>query len=388
MEADLIIGQSTGPAPKPDAHDRHPCSRPRRLPRRLPLRRRHLGLPDRGLTPSAAPAARHWDTFAATPGNVVRAENGAHGLRPLPPLAGGPRPDRSGANLDAYRFSTSWARVMPEGRGAANPEGLDFYDRLVDGMLARGLKPCATLYHWELPSPLADLGGWRNRDIADWFADYTEVLMRRIGDRVWSIATINEPWCVAWLSHFLGHPRARPARHPRRRPRDAPRAAGPRPAIAGDARPWGMTNLGIVLNFEYAAPADDSPEAIAPPARYDGDLQPLVPRRHLPQDLPRGGAGRPRPAHARRLAGRHALIGAPARLAGRQLLHPQAASPPPPARPGRARARSQGPLPKTQMGWEIYPEGLQHFLTPHGTRLCRRPADLRHRKRHGQRRRA
>lgn len=135
----------------------------------------------------------HWDDFAATPGNVNRAENGQvacdhyHRWREDFDLM-------QAAGFDVYRFSTSWARVMPEGRGTVNAEGLDFYDRLVDGMLERGLKPAATLYHWELPSPLADLGGWRNRDIAGWFADYTEVVMRRIGDRLWSAAPINEPW--------------------------------------------------------------------------------------------------------------------------------------------------------------------------------------------------
>src|SRR5207342_421382 len=101
-------------------------------------------------------------------------------------------------------FSMSWSRVLPEGRGKPNPAGLDFYDRLVDGILARGLKPFATLYHWELPAALSDLGGWRNRDIAGWFADYTELIMGRLGDRIHATATINEPWCVAWLSHFLG----------------------------------------------------------------------------------------------------------------------------------------------------------------------------------------
>ena len=136
-----------------------------------------------------------WDDFAATPGNVVRAENGAIACDHYNRL------DEdldliAGLGVDVYRFSTSWARVMPEGRGAPNPEGLDFYDRLVDGLLERGIKPAATLYHWELPSPLSDMGGWRNRDIADWFADFTEVIMGRIGDRVWSAAPINEPWCV------------------------------------------------------------------------------------------------------------------------------------------------------------------------------------------------
>jgi len=143
----------------------------------------------------------HWDSFAATPGNVVRAEDGAlacdHYHRWEEDL------DLIGAlGADAYRFSTSWARVLPEGTGAPNAEGLDFYDRLVDGMLARGLKPAATLYHWELPQPLADKGGWRNADMPSWFADFTNTIMSRIGDRVWSAAPINEPWCVAWLSHF------------------------------------------------------------------------------------------------------------------------------------------------------------------------------------------
>ena len=107
--------------------------------------------------------ATHWDTFAAGPGNVIRAENGAvacdhyHRFKEDLDLL-------KDAGMDAYRFSTSWARVMPDGR-TPNPEGLDFYDRLVDAMLERGLKPFQTLYHWELPSALADRGGWMNRAI-------------------------------------------------------------------------------------------------------------------------------------------------------------------------------------------------------------------------------
>jgi beta-glucosidase len=108
----------------------------------------------------------HWDTFAATPGNVVRAEHGQIACDHYH-LWENDLDLMQALELDAYRFSTSWARVMPEGRGPVNAEGLDFYDRLVDGMLARGLKPMATLYHWELPVALADLGGWRNPDIAN-----------------------------------------------------------------------------------------------------------------------------------------------------------------------------------------------------------------------------
>ena len=145
----------------------------------------------------------HWDSFAATPGNVVRAEHGQlacdhyHLFEQDLDLV-------AAAGFDTYRFSTSCARVMPEGRGAVNQEGLDFYDRLTDAMLERGLKPAATLYHWEMPSALEDQGGWRNRDIANWFGDFTDVIMGRIGDRMYSVAPINEPWCVGWLSHFEG----------------------------------------------------------------------------------------------------------------------------------------------------------------------------------------
>ena len=209
----------------------------------------------------------HWDDFAATPGNVVRAENGARACEhyyrfeeDLDLVAN--------AGFDAYRFSTSWARVLPEGRGTPNAEGLDFYDRLVDAMLARGLKPCATLYHWELPSALADLGGWRNRDIAGWFADFTQVIMGRIGDRIWSAAPINEPWCVGWLSHFLGQhaPGLRDIRATAHAMHHVLLAHGRAIEVM---RGLGMKNLGAVCNFEWSAPADDSAEAIAAATRYD-----------------------------------------------------------------------------------------------------------------------
>ena len=112
----------------------------------------------------------HWDSFAATPFNVVRAEDGALACDHYHRWPADLDLVRA-ANMDGYRFSTSWSRVMPDGR-RVNPEGLDFYDRLVDGMLERGLKPFQTLYHWDLPSALADKGGWTNRDVAAWFADF------------------------------------------------------------------------------------------------------------------------------------------------------------------------------------------------------------------------
>jgi len=209
----------------------------------------------------------HWDSFAATPGNVVRAEHGQlacdhyHRFEQDLDLV-------AAAGFDTYRFSTSWARVMPEGRGPVNQEGLDFYDRLTDAMLERGLKPAATLYHWEMPSALEDQGGWRNRDVASWFGDFTDVIMGRIGDRMFSVAPINEPWCVGWLSHFEGAhaPGLRDIRATARAMHHVLCAHG---TAIDRMRALGMTNLGAVCNFEYANPADDTADSAAAAGRYD-----------------------------------------------------------------------------------------------------------------------
>jgi beta-glucosidase len=300
----------------------------------------------------------HWDTFAATPGNVVRAENGARACdhyhrwgEDLDLLQGG--------NFDVYRFSTSWARVMPEGRGAVNPVGLDFYDRLVDGMLERGVKPALTLYHWELPSPLADLGGWRNRDIAGWFGDFAQVVAARLGDRLWSAAPINEPWCVGWLSHFLGHhaPGMRDIRATARAMHHVLLAHG---TAIGVLRSAGVKNLGAVCNFEYAQPADASPEAAAAARLYDAYYNRFfisgLFRGEYPAEL--------MPAFAPHLPegwqDDFATIRAPLDWFGlnyytRKLIGPTGG-------PWPAHGEVEGPLPKTDMGWEIYPEGLHHFL--------------------------
>jgi beta-glucosidase len=300
----------------------------------------------------------HWDSFAATPGNVVRAENGDlacdHYHR-----YGEDLDLVSAGGFDGYRFSTSWARVMPDGKGAVNQEGLDFYDRLVDAMLERGLKPCATLYHWEMPQPLADLGGWRNRDIAKWFGDFTRVVMERIGDRVYSVAPINEPWCVGWLSHFHGHhaPGLRDIRATARAMHHVLLAHG---TAIQTMRDLGMKNLGGVFNFEWATPVDDSAEARAAADRYDGYynrffldgvfkgaypdsvLEGLGP--HLPEnyqdDFP--------------------IIQSKLDWCGlnyytRKVIAPNDG-------PWPSLDEVDGPLPKTQMGWEIYPQGLYDFL--------------------------
>lgn len=313
----------------------------------------------------------HWDSFAATPGNVVRAEDGARACDHLNRWEADLDLIRD-AGVDVYRFSASWARVMPAGRGAANPAGLDFYDRLVDGMLERGIKPALTLYHWELPSPLADLGGWRNRDIAGWFADYTDTLCARIGDRVWSAAPVNEPWCVAWLSHFYGHhaPGMRDIRAAARAMHHVGLAHGR--AIQA-MRAQGMGNLGAVCNFEYATPVDDSPEATRAAELYDGIYNRwflgAMFKGEYPADVLEGLA----PHMPDGWQDDMATIKQPVDWLGlnyytRKVIGP--ATPEakvdgsgPASTPWPHHEERPGPLPKTQMGWEIYPEGLAHFLT-------------------------
>jgi beta-glucosidase len=300
----------------------------------------------------------HWDDFAATPGNVVRAE---HGQRACDHYHRYPQ-DLDlvrDAGFDAYRFSLSWARVMPDGRHP-NPEGLDFYDRLTDAMLERGLKPCATLYHWELPSPLADLGGWRNRDIADWFADYTHTIMSRLGDRMYSVAPINEPWCVAWLSHFLGHhaPGLRDIRAAARAMHHVLLSHGRAIQVMRDL---GLTNLGGVFNLEWATPADDSPAAQAAAARYDAIYNHWFLSGVFKGSYPVQALEGLEPHLPTNWQDDFATIQSPLDWCGLNYYTRKCIAPDP--SPWPALREVDGPLPKTQMGWEIYPEGLYNFLT-------------------------
>jgi beta-glucosidase len=144
-----------------------------------------------------------WDTFAKKPGAVFEGHTGEVAcdhyhrwkedlglLRTL--------------GVSAYRFSTSWTRVLPQGTGAVNTKGLDFYDRLVDGLLAAKITPLCTLFHWDFPQALYERGGWRNPDVAGWFAEFTTVVAKRLGDRVKMWATQNEPQVHLTLGHQTG----------------------------------------------------------------------------------------------------------------------------------------------------------------------------------------
>jgi beta-glucosidase len=161
-----------------------------------------------------------WDRFSATPGKISDGTSGAvacdHYHRYKEDVA-----LLKWLGVRSYRFSVAWPRILPTGRGAANTAGLDFYDRLVDELLAAGIEPFATLNHWDLPQALQDAGGWPVRETVGAFVDYAEIVAKRLGDRVRRIATHNEPWCVSVLGYAQGEhapgetswPRAIAAQH-------------------------------------------------------------------------------------------------------------------------------------------------------------------------------
>jgi beta-glucosidase len=144
-----------------------------------------------------------WDAFANMPGRVYGRHNGDVACDHYNRLEEDLDLIQS-LDVSAYRFSIAWPRVIPEGTGPVNEKGLDFYDRLVDGLKARGIKAFATLYHWDLPLMLAGDGGWTARQTAYAYQRYAKTVIARLGDRLDAVATFNEPWCSVWLSHLYG----------------------------------------------------------------------------------------------------------------------------------------------------------------------------------------
>ena len=172
--------------------------------------------------------------------------------------------------LNAYRFSISWSRVIPGGTGKVNEKGVDFYSRLVDALLEKGIAPNATLYHWDLPAALDDRGGWLNRDISDWFADYASLMFDRLGDRVAMWATINEPWVIMDGGYMFG--KLAPGH---RNIYEAPivshnvlRAHG-NAVRAFRASSASSKPIGLVVNLEPKYAASDSAQDLAATARAD-----------------------------------------------------------------------------------------------------------------------
>lgn len=326
-----------------------------------------------------------WDTFSHTPGRVRGSDNGDvsvdhyHRYREDVALM-------AELGLGAYRFSVSWPRVQPGGRGRPNPAGLGFYSRLVDELLGHGVKPVLTLYHWDLPQELEDDGGWGNRDTAARFADFASLVSRRLADRVPVWTTLNEPWCSAFLGYASGvHAPGRTE------PETALRAAHHLLLAHGlgvralRAELPATAQIAISLNLTEARPVTNHPAHADAARRIDAlqnrfFLDPLL-RGRYPDDLLRDTAGVSgwqfvRPGDAE-------VISAPLDLLGVNYYHPVVVAAPADGElPGNAAVANDGhgttdhspwvgsehvmfirqEAPHTAMGWPIDPSSLYRLL--------------------------
>lgn len=302
-----------------------------------------------------------WDTFCRVPGAIDNGDTGdvacdsyrrwPEDLELLKQLG-----------VDAYRFSIAWPRVIPTGSGAVNAPGLGYYDRVVDDLLANGIKPFVTLYHWDLPQALQDLGGWENRDTAYRFAEYAAVVGAKLGDRVTDWATLNEPLCSAWIGHWEG--------------RMAPGITDPAIAVRASyhlmlAHGLGVAALrasapkppsvGLVVNLSGVEPASTDAADIRAAQVADGHinrwwLDPLFGRGFPADMVDVYGVELPeRPGDAE-------IIAAPTDFVGlnyyfRQIVEADESV------PVLGFSQVPGPNPEhTMLDWEVHPAGLEELI--------------------------
>jgi beta-glucosidase len=311
-----------------------------------------------------------WDRFSRTPSKIEDNTNGDvacdHYHRWKDDVALMRR-----LGLKAYRFSVAWPRVVPQGRGPVNEAGLDFYSRLVDELLNQGIEPFATLFHWDLPQVLQDRGGWEARSTVDAFVDYADAVTRRLGDRVHHWITHNEPWCASMLGYQTG--------------RHAPGLRDWPAALAAShhlllSHGWAVSvvrsnsrasHVGITLNLGPSVPASPSREDRDAARHFDGHfnrwfLDPLY-RASYPTDIVADYVDRGYLAD-RWLpfvkAGDLSVIATPTDFLGvnyynRSVMRSDAI----PEEQNQPRTVPLAPKSEwTDMGWEIYPDGLFQIL--------------------------
>ncbi|GAB2810717.1 GH1 family beta-glucosidase [Lentzea nigeriaca] len=315
-----------------------------------------------------------WDTFAAVPGAVANGDTGdvaadhyhrwAEDVRLLVDLG-----------VDAYRFSISWSRILPEGRGRIEQRGLDFYRRLAEALLGKGIEPFVTLYHWDLPQALEDQGGWRSRDTSGWFADYAATVHEALNDVITKWTTLNEPYC----SSIVGYGEGRHA--PGAREGHGALAAAHHLLLGHGLAVQAMRangapgqEFGIVLNQSPTVPVTDSPADIAAAGRQDCLL-----RRQFTDPL-FGGAY---PDELTSMFGavtdfsfRHdgdlAVIGEPLDYVGLNYYYRLHVADAPHREPDPAKRTAHDigvdttrlpDVPRTGMGWPVEPAGLTIALT-------------------------
>jgi beta-glucosidase len=297
-----------------------------------------------------------WDRFCATPGKVRNGDSGAVAcdfyhrypedialMREL--------------GLHAFRFSIAWPRVLPGGRGRVNEAGLDFYDRLVDELLANEITPFPTLFHWDTPQALEDEGGWTNRATAEAFVEYAEVVAERLGDRITHWVTHNEPWVVAWIGHAWGE-------HAPGRTSEADAIAAAHHLLlshgwAVDAlrRVAPAAEVGIVLNLEHVDPRSDAPGDLEAAREMDGManrwyLDPLF-RGAYPADLLERYAPPVQDGDLEAIAAPIDFLGV-----NNYFRFVVEAS----SNGGGPHVFHDPEWERTDMDWEVYPEGLYRLL--------------------------
>jgi beta-glucosidase len=314
-----------------------------------------------------------WDTFSRVPGVIHHGETGdvacdsyhryTEDIALLRRLGAG-----------AYRFSLSWPRIQPTGRGAASVKGLDHYNRVIDALLEAGIEPAVTLYHWDLPQALQDAGGWPNRDVADWFAEFAGIAGEAFGDRVPKWITLNEPWVVANVGYRDGrhapglrdNGQAVAANHhlllAHGRAAAALRAAG----VSGD--------IGITLNLAVARPVtpEAADHAAELEARQNGVFLDPIFRGRYPELLDGDADYSPAGVPGLVREGDFAEIGAPLDFLGVNFYFPHYVGLLRPDGEPRRGETVSGPgtvlvqpdgLPVTEMGWLVEPGSLRELLT-------------------------
>jgi beta-glucosidase len=319
-----------------------------------------------GASDEGGRSASIWDTFADRPGTIADSSNGDvacdhyHRYPQDVELM-------VSLGLQAYRFSIAWPRILPEGKGAVNEAGLDFYDRLVDTLLAKNIQPFATLYHWDMPQVLEDKGGWTVRSTVDAFAEYTAAISRRLGDRVKNWMTMNEPWVSSYLGYGVGihAPGLRDEIAFMRSSHHILLAHGR--ALEVLRQTVTDSKVGIVNSLTWVDPVSESKEDLAAAYRHDGFLN-----RWFLDPIYKGEY----PADMLDLYGREnipieegdlAIISAPTDFLGvnyysRAIIgHHEDGF----FLGGKRLKVMQHPNPEaeyTEMGWEVYPLGLYNLL--------------------------
>ena len=314
-----------------------------------------------GATNEDGRAESIWDRFATRPGAIRDGSSGAvacdhyHLWQQDLDIA-------RDMGVNAYRFSVAWPRIVSSPGAAPNQKGLDFYSRLVDGMLERGLQPWLTLYHWDLPQYLQDQGGWAERATIDRFVEYADVVSRHLGDRVKHWITHNEPWCTSIHGHYDGV--------------HAPGMTDFGTALQvahnvlvshGLAVPVIRANVpdakvGIALSLHPLRAASGSAQDEAAMVRHDGlrnrwFLDPLYGRGYPADVLSRVGAAAPTVQD-----GDMALIAAPTDFLGVNYYFPERVADAPGASPLDTRVVATPGVPRTAFGWEVAPGGLSELL--------------------------